>query len=57
MRSISDDFIAVMKFIVKLFPEIIIKSEPVRREFTHQLHNDLNIVLKRVDPRIRIIRE
>lgn len=50
-------FIAVMKFIVKLFPEIIIKSKPVRRQFTRQLHSNLCAVLKAVDPDIKVQRD
>jgi len=31
-----------MKYIVKLFPEITIKSKPVRQRFIKKLHNNLN---------------
>ncbi len=50
-------FIAVMKFIVKLFPEIIIKSKPVRKQFTRQLHSNLCSVLKTVDPQVKVQRD
>ncbi|MCZ6828961.1 MAG: tRNA 4-thiouridine(8) synthase ThiI [Gammaproteobacteria bacterium] len=43
-----------MKFIVKFFPEITIKSKPVRRQFVSQLANNLRTVLKRVDPNIKV---
>lgn len=36
-----------MKFIVKLFPEITIKSKPVRQRFVKQLRQNINEVLKR----------
>jgi thiamine biosynthesis protein ThiI len=36
-----------MKFIVKLFPEISIKSKPVRQRFVKQLRQNVNEVLKR----------
>jgi len=36
-----------MKFVVKLFPEITIKSKPVRRRFVQQLRQNINEVLKR----------
>tara|TARA_R110002072_G_scaffold140765_8_gene285232 strand:+ start:22511 stop:23977 length:1467 start_codon:yes stop_codon:yes gene_type:complete len=36
-----------MKFIVKLFPEISIKSKPVRQRFVKQLRQNINEVLKR----------
>jgi len=49
-------FIAVMKFIVKLFPEIIIKSKPVRKQFTRQLHSNLYSILKVVDPTAKVER-
>lgn len=58
MRSQSRlGFIAVMKFIVKLFPEIIIKSKPVRKQFTRQLHSNLHAILKTVDPEIKVQRD
>lgn len=36
-----------MKFIVKLFPEISIKSKPVRQRFVKQLRQNISTVLKR----------
>ena len=41
-----------MKFIVKLFPEIAIKSKPVRRKITAKLASNLRSVLRDVDPGI-----
>ncbi|MRI32552.1 tRNA 4-thiouridine(8) synthase ThiI [Endozoicomonas sp. OPT23] len=38
-----------MKFIVKLFPEITIKSPPVRKRFIKQLRKNIRAVLKSVD--------
>lgn len=46
-----------MKFIVKLFPEIIIKSKPVRKRFTQQLKDNLRKLLKPLDPQVQVIRE
>lgn len=43
-----------MKYIVKLFPEITIKSRSVRRRFIQRLQSNLQIVLKRIDPNIRV---
>jgi thiamine biosynthesis protein ThiI len=41
-----------MQFIVKYFPEITIKSKPVRRTFCQQLRTNLTRQLKEVDPDI-----
>ena len=38
-----------MKFIVKFFPEITIKSRPVRKAFIKQLRHNLKLVLKKHD--------
>ncbi len=38
-----------MKFIVKLFPEITIKSKPVRKQLTKQLRHNIRRVLKHLD--------
>ncbi|OMH28370.1 tRNA uracil 4-sulfurtransferase ThiI [Motiliproteus sp. MSK22-1] len=38
-----------MKFIVKLFPEITIKSKPVRKRFIQRLQSNLQIVLRRIE--------
>ena len=46
-----------MKFIVKLFPEITIKSKPVRKQFTRQLKNNLRVLLKAVDENIEVRRD
>ncbi|SIS46615.1 tRNA uracil 4-sulfurtransferase ThiI [Neptunomonas antarctica] len=43
-----------MKFIVKLFPEITIKSRPVRRRFIQRLQNNLQIQLKRISSKITV---
>lgn len=44
-----------MKFIVKLFPEITIKSKPVRRQFVKQLKSNIRKILKRIDDNIEVI--
>ena len=43
-----------MKFIIKLFPEIIVKSRPVRKQFISQLRKNLKKVLSPIinDPKI-----
>lgn len=46
-----------MKFIVKLFPEIIIKSKPVRKKFVKQLRDNLRKLLMAVDPDVEVIRD
>ena len=43
-----------MKFIVKLFPEITIKSKPVRKRFIQRLQSNLQITLKRIDEKIKV---
>ena len=45
---------AALKFIVKLFPEITIKSKPVRRKFVSHLASNVRAVLKRVDPKVKV---
>jgi thiamine biosynthesis protein ThiI len=39
-----------MKLIVKVFPEISIKSRPVRKQFTRQLAKNIRTVLRDLDP-------
>ena len=46
-----------MHFIVKLFPEITIKSQPVRKRLTRQLRNNLRRLLKTLDERIDVQRD
>lgn len=46
-----------MHFIVKVFPEIIIKSAPVRKRFIKQLRDNLRTLLKLVDPSITVQRD
>lgn len=46
-----------MKFIVKFFPEITIKSRPVRKQFVKQLHTNLKRLLEPLDPDIHIERQ
>ncbi|WP_345424299.1 tRNA uracil 4-sulfurtransferase ThiI [Halioxenophilus aromaticivorans] len=46
-----------MHFVIKLFPEIIVKSAPVRKRFTRQLYNNLNILVKRISPSLKVRRD
>ncbi|WP_422442499.1 MULTISPECIES: tRNA uracil 4-sulfurtransferase ThiI [unclassified Endozoicomonas] len=43
-----------MKFIIKLFPEITIKTPPVRKRFIKQLRKNIRTILKRVDEDIEV---
>ena len=43
-----------MKLIVKVFPEITIKSRPVRKQFIRQLAKNLRAVLKDLDPALDV---
>lgn len=43
-----------MKFIVKFFPEIAVKSRPVRKRLIARLQNNLTIMLQRIDERIKV---
>ena len=49
--------ICFMHFVIKLFPEIIVKSAPVRKRFTRQLYNNLNILIKRLSPELKVRRD
>jgi len=46
-----------MQFIVKFFPEISIKSKPVRRRLASQLAGNLRSILRRLDPRLEVVRD
>lgn len=46
-----------MKFIVKLFPEITIKSKPVRKQLTKQLRQNVRRVLKPLDAGVEVVGE
>lgn len=46
-----------MQFIVKYFPEIIIKSKPVRNQMTRRLQNNLANLMRSITPGIRVQRE
>ena len=48
---------AAIRFIVKFFPEITIKSKPVRRQFVGQLAGNVKRVLREVDPDILVQRD
>ena len=43
-----------MHFIVKVFPEIIIKSPPVRKRFLRQIRENLHVLLKSIDNSIKV---
>ncbi len=43
-----------MKLIVKVFPEITIKSRPVRKRFIRQLAKNIRTVLRDLDPALRV---
>ncbi len=43
-----------MHFIIKLFPEITIKSKPVRQRFIRQLRDNLRTLLRPIDPEIEV---
>jgi thiamine biosynthesis protein ThiI len=43
-----------MKFVLKLFPEIVIKSRPVRKRLTTQLTKNLRKLLKPLDKGVRV---
>lgn len=43
-----------MHFIVKIFPEITIKSPPVRKRFVKQLRQNLSVQLGNVDDNIKV---
>jgi len=46
-----------MKFLVKYFSEIAIKSKPVRRRFVARLAGNLRDVLRDIDPAVRVDRQ
>jgi tRNA uracil 4-sulfurtransferase len=43
-----------MKFIVKFFAEITIKSRPVRKAFIKQLKHNIKLVLKKYDADVKV---
>lgn len=45
-----------MKFIIKLFPEITIKSQSVRLRFIKILNGNIRNILKTVDEEIKVVR-
>ncbi len=48
--------IAAMKFIIKLFPEITIKSQSVRLRFIKILTGNIRNVLKQYDETLAVVR-
>ena len=47
----------IMQFIIKLFPEITIKSAPVRKQMVRHLAQNLSRLLRPLDPSLRIERD
>jgi thiamine biosynthesis protein ThiI len=43
-----------MKLIVKVFPEITIKSRPVRKHFIRQLAKNIRSILREFDPQLKV---
>ena len=43
-----------MKLILKSFPEITIKSRPVRRQFLRQLSKNIRTILRDLDPEVKV---
>lgn len=46
-----------MLFLVKLFPEITIKTRPVRRRFIRQLRKNIRSVVSEFDPEVSVVGE
>jgi thiamine biosynthesis protein ThiI len=44
----------MLKFIVKLHPEIAIKSKSVRKRFTKVLERNIKIILRRIDENVKV---
>ncbi|MEM0514112.1 tRNA uracil 4-sulfurtransferase ThiI [Pseudoalteromonas sp. YIC-827] len=44
----------MIKFIVKLHPEIAIKSKSVRKRFTKVLENNIKIMMRRIDEQVKV---
>ena len=57
MPALLNSLGGYMKFVVKLFPEIIIKSKPVRRKFIKQLRDNLRKLLLPIDDAIQVERD
>ena len=57
MPRICRDVMPPMKFVVKYFSEIAIKSKPVRRRFVAQLAANLREVLREIDPAVQVHRQ
>jgi thiamine biosynthesis protein ThiI len=43
-----------MKFIIKPFSEIIVKSKPVRKKYLDHLQNNCNLALRRIDETLKV---
>lgn len=49
--------VTIMKFIIKLFPEITIKSRSVRQRFSKMLQGNIRNVLRNIDETVRVRRD
>jgi len=47
----------IMQFVVKLFPEITIKSRPVRKRFVGRLGDNIRTLLKAIDAEVKVKKE
>ena len=54
MRRFCAPYTSYMNLIIKFFPEITIKTRPVRKRFIQQLKGNLKAVLKAIDPEARV---
>ncbi len=52
---VSVNYRPSMKFIIKLFPEITIKSKPVRKQFVRQLRSNIRKILQQIHGDIQVI--
>jgi thiamine biosynthesis protein ThiI len=46
-----------MKFVIKFFPEITIKSKPVRKHFVRQLTENIRNLLRQYDADVKVVRD
>ena len=46
-----------MKFIIKFFPEITIKSKPVRKQFARRLTDNVRNLLREIDAEVKVKRD
>lgn len=46
-----------MQFIIKFFPEITIKSPPVRKRFIKQLRGNIKVKMQAIEPAVEVLRD